>query len=210
MAQNVYLGLAVSGSTSTTYTATFDDVSIASTAFQAPPAITAVSATTGAVRSQVVVSGSGFGASQGSSAVLLDGTTATINSWSDTSITITIPSGGTSGDLVVSVAPGMNDSNPVYFTVTGNPLPAGWLDLDIRQVAVLGSAGYSSNVFTVQGGGGTTTSPARWEASSVPENLKRRWTLTLSLGRADHLCAEERETHPRMRQTMAAFTFCYQ
>jgi YD repeat-containing protein len=154
MAQNVYMGLAVSGSTSTAYPATFDNVSFASTGSLAP-AITAVSATTGSAGSQVVISGSGFGASQGSSIVLLQGAAATINSWSDMSITITIPSGATSGDLVVSVAPSMNDTNPVYFTVTGNPLPAGWLDQDIGQVGVVGSAGYASNVFTVQGGGST-------------------------------------------------------
>ena len=152
MAQNVYMGLAVAGSTSTAYTATFDNVSITSTA-SPTPAIDVISATTGPVGSQVVISGSFFGASQGSSAVLLRGTAATINSWNDGSITITIPSGATSGDLVVSVAPSMNDSNPVYFTVTGNPLPAGWLDEDIGQVGVVGGAGYASNVFTVQGGG---------------------------------------------------------
>jgi YD repeat-containing protein len=49
----------------------------------------------------------------------------------------------------------MNDSNPVYFTVTSTPLPTGWLDQDIGQVGIVGSAGYSSNVFTIQGGGST-------------------------------------------------------
>jgi regulation of enolase protein 1 (concanavalin A-like superfamily) len=154
MAQNVYVGLAVAGSGSTAYTATFDNVSLSSAA-SPTPAITGVSATTGSVGSQIVVSGSGFGASQGSSAALLQGVAATINSWSDTSITITIPSGATSGDLVVSVAPSMNDSNPVYFTVTGTPLPTGWLDQDIGEAGVVGSAGYASSVFTVQGGGNT-------------------------------------------------------
>ena len=152
MAQNVYMGLAVAGNTSTANTATFDNVSFTSTASPAP-AISAVSATTGPAGSQIVVSGSGFGASQGASVVLLHGTAVTVNSWNDASITITIPSGATSGDLVVSVAPTMNESNPVYFTVTGNPLPPGWLDEDIGQVGLAGGAGYATSVFTVQGGG---------------------------------------------------------
>jgi hypothetical protein len=117
MGQNVYIGLGVtSGSTTSLATATFDNVSLNSSAAPAP-AITSVSAATGTIGAQVVISGSGFGASQGSSVVRLNGGLVTINSWSATSITITIPSGATSGPLVVSVAPSMNCSNPVTFTV---------------------------------------------------------------------------------------------
>ena len=152
MAQNVYVGLAVSGSTSQTYSGTFNNVSVSSVSSPAP-AIATVSATTGSVGSQVVIAGSGFGATQGNSVVWLGSTAASVNSWSDTSVTITVPTGATSGDLVVSVAPGMNDSNPIYFTVTGNPLPSGWLDADIGNVGVVGSATYASNAFTVNGGG---------------------------------------------------------
>jgi IPT/TIG domain-containing protein len=117
MAQTVYIGLAVSSNANTTLaTATFDNVSI-STPGALPPAISALSTTTGSVGSTVVISGSGFGATQGSSAVMLNGTAATSSSWSDSSITITVPSGATSGPLAVLVAPSMNASNPVSFTV---------------------------------------------------------------------------------------------
>jgi hypothetical protein len=85
--------------------------------------------------------------------VLLNGTQMTINSWSNTSISITIPSGATSGPLVVSVAPSMNDSNPVIFTVTSQPLPNSWLDQDVGSVGVAGSASYTSGTFTVNGAG---------------------------------------------------------
>ena len=152
MGQNVYMGLAVAGNTSSTYTATFDNISFASTGY-VPPSITGISATTGAIGSQVVISGSGFGESQQASLVLLPGMPATINSWNDSSISLTVPNGAGSGPLVVSVAPTMNDSNPIYFTVTNTPLPVGWLDLDIGLVGVGGSAGFANNVFTVQGGG---------------------------------------------------------
>jgi len=153
MAQNVYVGLAVSNrTTSSLATATFDGVSV-STAGSPAPVITAVSATTGSIGSQVVISGTGFGATQGSSAVLLNGAAVTINNWSGTSISITIPVGASSGPLLVSVAPSMNDSNAVRFTVTSQPLPASWLDQDVGSAGVAGSAGYANGTFTVAGAG---------------------------------------------------------
>jgi RHS repeat-associated protein len=153
MAQNVYIGLAVSSDdTSSLSTATFDNVSITTPTIPAP-VITVVSATTGSIGSQVVITGEGFGVSQSSSVVLLNGSPVTINSWNSTSIIVTIPSGATSGPLLVSVAPSMNDSNYVLFTVTSQPLPTGWLDQDVGAVGLAGSATYTSSVFTVNGAG---------------------------------------------------------
>lgn len=153
MATNVYIGLfSDSGDTTTLGTATFDNVEVTSTSSPGP-LITSISATTGSIGSQVVIGGTGFGATQGSSVLLLNGSVATINSWSATSITVTIPSGATSGYMVVSVAPAM-DSNPVYFTVTSQPLPSPWLDSDVGNVRLTGSATYSSGTFTVTGEGG--------------------------------------------------------
>src|SRR2546426_719106 len=131
MAQNAYVGLAVSSrTTSSLATANFDNVSVTAAAAPAP-VITAVSATTGSIGSQVVISGTGFGASQGGSAVLLNGAAVTVSTWSGTSISITIPVGATSGSLLVTIAPSMNDSNAVRFTVTSQPLPVSWLDQDV-------------------------------------------------------------------------------
>jgi regulation of enolase protein 1 (concanavalin A-like superfamily) len=153
MGQNVYIGLAVcSGNNASLATASFDNVSVNSTAAPAPM-ISSVSATTGSVGSPVVISGSGFGTSQGGSAVMLNGAPVTINSWSSSSITVTIPSGATSGSLAVSVAPSMNDSNPVTFTVTSQPLPTPWLDQDIGQVGLAGSGTFANGTFTVKGAG---------------------------------------------------------
>jgi len=152
MATNVYVGLFVnSGDTTTLATGTFDNVSVSQSSAPAP-IISSISGTTGAVGSQVVIGGSGFGATQGSGAVLLNGSVVMINSWSATSITITIPSGATSGYLVVSVAPEM-DSNPVFFTVTSQPIPSPWLDSDVGQVTRTGSASYANGAFTVNGEG---------------------------------------------------------
>src|SRR6266478_5169837 len=161
MAQNVYVGLAVSSrTTSALASATFDSVSLSSAAAPAP-VITAVSATTGSIGSQVVITGTGFGGQQNGSAVLLNGAGVTVNTWSGTSISITIPVGATTGPLLVSVAPSMNDSNAIRFTVTAQPLPVSWLDQDVGVVGLAGSAGYANGTFTVAGAGqGTLFSSA--------------------------------------------------
>ena len=153
MATNVYIGLFASSlNNSSLATATIDNVSINSAASPAP-VITGLSATTGTIGSQVVISGSGFGASQAGSLALLNGAGLTVNSWSATSITVTIPAGTTSGLLVVSVASSMNDSNPVNFAVTSQPLPTSWLDQDIGAVGVGGSATFTNGTFTANGSG---------------------------------------------------------
>ena len=83
--------------------------------------------------------------------VQLNGIPVTVNAWSNTSITITIPPGATSGPLAVAVAPGMNNSNPLTFTVL--TLPAPWANQDIGSVGVAGSVSYASGAFTVRGSG---------------------------------------------------------
>ena len=153
MAQKVYVGLAVGGGQqSTLATATFDNVSI-NTGSDPTPVITTLSATTGPIGTQVTITGSNFGASQGSSVVTLNGSPLAINFWSASSIVATIPTGAASGLLVVSVGPDRNDSNPVQFTVTSQPLPVGWLDSDIGLVGTGGSATYANGTFTVNGTG---------------------------------------------------------
>jgi hypothetical protein len=47
----------------------------------------------------------------------------------------------------------MNDSNPVVFTVTSQPLPSSWLDQDVGSTGLAGSASYANGVFTVKGAG---------------------------------------------------------
>jgi RHS repeat-associated protein len=151
MAQTVYIGMAVSG-LGTLEPTTFDSVSVNSTTTPAP-AITGLFPTTASVGSQVEITGNNFGATQGGSIVLLSGTPITVNAWSDTGIVFTIPAGATSGPLMVSVAPSMNDSNQVYLVVTGQPLPTPWLDEDVGVVSASGSATYSGGTFTVLGSG---------------------------------------------------------
>jgi RHS repeat-associated protein len=177
MAQSVYIGLAVASlDNSALATATFDNVSISTTSTPGPN-ILSVSATTGSSGNPVTISGSGFGASQGSSEVMLSGSPAPVSSWSDSSISITIPSGATSGPLTVSVAPGMNDSNSITFTITSQPLPSGWLDQDVGAVGTAGSATYSGGVFTVNGAGFGTAYVTADQAHFVYQALSGDGTI---------------------------------
>ena len=63
----------------------------------------------------VEITGVNFGASQGTSTVTFNGTGATPTNWSDTSITVAVPMGATTGDVVVTVDG--TASSGVSFTV---------------------------------------------------------------------------------------------
>src|SRR5262249_15735566 len=79
----------------------------------------------------------------------------TLNTWNDTSITFTIAAGATSGFLNVAVAPSMNSSNAVPFTITSQPLPTTVLDQDVGSPNPVGSATYSNGSYTIKGSGST-------------------------------------------------------
>ena len=80
------------------------------------PTIASLTPNSGPVGTSVTIAGSNFGPSQGSSTVTFNGTAATPTSWSATSIVATVPTGATTGNVVVTVA-GVA-SNGVSFTVT--------------------------------------------------------------------------------------------
>ena len=84
------------------------------------PTITALNPTSGTVGSSVVITGTNFGTTQGTSTVKFNGTTATTTAWSVTSITATVPTGATTGNVVVTV--GTQASNGVSFTVTSGSI----------------------------------------------------------------------------------------
>jgi hypothetical protein len=85
-----------------------------------PPAITSLSRNYGANSAVVLISGTNFGATQGSSTVTFNGALATSTSyfkisWSNTAIGVAVPATATTGNLVVTV--GGSASNGVPFTV---------------------------------------------------------------------------------------------
>jgi hypothetical protein len=87
--------------------------------FTVIPSITAVSANSGAIGTPVTISGTSFGA-QGTNTVTFNGVASGPTTWSDTSITAPVPTGATSGPIVVTVN-GIA-SNGVSFTVA-SPAP---------------------------------------------------------------------------------------
>ena len=83
------------------------------------PNISGLSTTSGVVGTAVTISGTNFGSPQGSSTVKFNGTTATTTTWTNTSIATTVPTGASSGNIVVTVS-GV-PSNGVAFTVYVTP-----------------------------------------------------------------------------------------
>jgi Tfp pilus assembly protein PilE len=88
----------------------------------AGPVLLSLSTNRGATGAPVVIIGTGFGITQGSSRVTFNGTPSPISSWSTTSITATVPEGSTSGPVVVTVN---RSSNGINFKVNGKLWPPG-------------------------------------------------------------------------------------
>ncbi len=72
-------------------------------AFTVRPSITTLSPASGAVGKAVTVAGSGFGPVQGTSTLTFGGTSAVPTSWSAASIKAKVPTGATTGNVVVTV-----------------------------------------------------------------------------------------------------------
>ena len=115
------------------------------------PGIWSTSPASGIVGLQVTLSGINFGTVQGASNVALNGAGCSVVSWSNTAVTVVVPSGATSGPFIVTVGD-QSASSPVF---TVSPIPTGWLDQDVGQVGVAGNALYAAanGKFTLQGSG---------------------------------------------------------
>ena len=144
------------------------DSSVMLPSLHAPPSIASVSPTSGVAGTVVTVSGSGFGASQGTSTLAFAGLTAAPTSWNETTITSAVPTGAVSGPVVVTVngAP----SNGINFTV---PPPPSLTSL----TPAMGGSGTpivlsGANFLPVQGSStvtfaGTAATPTAWSDTSI-------------------------------------------
>lgn len=134
------------------------------------PSISSLAPNSGAIGSVVTIAGANFGPAQGTGSVKFNTTVATVTSWSSTSIVATVPTGATTGNVVVTAAGGVA-SNGVTFTVTAAPA--------ITTVTPAAGGGFGSS-FTItgtnfgatQGNGNVTlnTVPAvvtSWSATSI-------------------------------------------
>ena len=81
------------------------------------PVVSSVSPSSGPPGTQVTISGSNFGSSQGSSTVTIGGQPAQVVSWSDTKIVVTVPEGTNGGPVVVTTAQGGSNTNKDFTVV---------------------------------------------------------------------------------------------
>src|SRR5439155_11960796 len=86
--------------------------------FTLTPGITRVSPSVGSIGTSVNIRGTNFGSTQGTSTVTFNGVTASPVSWANTSIVAPVPSGVTTGPVIVTV--GGYSSNQVTFTVSAS------------------------------------------------------------------------------------------
>lgn len=87
------------------------------------PTITTLTPDHAGIDDSVTIAGSQFGAAQGSGGVTVNGTAATIVSWADTEIVITVPSGATDGNVVVTTGGGLVSGGAAF--VVEDPAPGG-------------------------------------------------------------------------------------
>jgi YD repeat-containing protein len=105
--------------------------------FIVAPKINSLSPTSGSVGDSATISGTTFGASQGTSTVTFNGTTASPTSWSATSVVAPIPSGATTGLVLVTV--GGVSSNGVNFTVNAPGTVSGKVTRDDGTTPITGA-----------------------------------------------------------------------
>src|SRR5271166_2940023 len=133
----------------------------------AAPSITSLSPTSGAAGAAVTVTGTNFGSTQGTGTVKLNGTTATVTSWSATSIKVTVPTGATTGNVVV-FASGVN-SNGAAFTVfpsiTSLSPTSGAVGASVTITGL--NFGSTQGTSTVKFNGTTATTIGSWSATSI-------------------------------------------
>ena len=89
-----------------------------------PPVVTGVAPASGVRGSKTTIYGSGFGASKGTSKVMIGSIQCTVTFWSDTQIKCTVPPAAVSGAVTVVTAGGTSDAS-INFTVVLPPVVAG-------------------------------------------------------------------------------------
>jgi RHS repeat-associated protein len=84
------------------------------------PTISSLSPNSGPVGTTVTITGTSFGSTQGSSMVTFDGTLASPTSWSNTGVVVPVPSGASTGNVVVTVA-GVASNGLMFMVATTGP-----------------------------------------------------------------------------------------
>jgi hypothetical protein len=143
--------------------------------FVAAPTITTLSPTSGGVGTAVTITGTNFGSTQGTSTVKFNTTAATPQSWNSSSIVVAVPTGATTGNVVVTVA-GVA-SNGTSFTVSGAPgissvsPPSGNIG---TKVTINGNGFGSSQGTSTVTFNGVTATTSSWSATAIQAQVPAR------------------------------------
>lgn len=143
---------------------------LAARAWSQAPAITSLAPATGPVGIAVTITGSGFGATKGSSSVKFAGIAAKTPTWSDTSISATVPANTPTGLVNVKVLVNGVGSNEVPFTVLPTPVISGLSSNAAAagdSITIAGTnfgAAQGSSTLTFNG---TAAVPSMWSATSL-------------------------------------------
>ncbi len=81
------------------------------------PSVTSVKPESARTGSQVIITGTGFGADEGSSNAYIGAKQADVVSWSDTKLQVSVPDGLSPGNCKVTVKTSAGESNAFSFTV---------------------------------------------------------------------------------------------
>src|SRR2546430_11666845 len=143
--------------------------------FRSAPATLTLTPASGFIGMSVTVSGSNFGATQGTSTVTFNGVSAvTATSWSDTQIVVVVPGGATTGPVVITVNGVASNSDKIYTVIADTVAPittasatpaangAGWNSSNVTGTLTAtdnaGGSGVASITYTLTGaqvGGGS-------------------------------------------------------
>ncbi len=130
--------------------------------------ITSLSQTSGAIGASITINGSGFGVTQGWSSVTFNRTPATPISWSDSAITVPVPTGATTtGSLAVTVG---GTTASASFTVVSGPVLSGLspaLAAAGTPVTITGSGFGPTQGSSMVKFNGVTATPTGWSSSSI-------------------------------------------
>jgi IPT/TIG domain-containing protein len=116
-----------------------------------PPNLTSVNPTVGIAGQSITITGSNFGATQGSSTVTFNGVAATVASWSATSIIATVPAAATTGPVVVTVA-GLASNGSTFVVLTEVTYHLHKEASDISRLLRLRAAAPDATATTLQSG----------------------------------------------------------
>ena len=153
----------------------------------------------GFIGTSVTVSGSNFGATQGTSTVTFNGVSAgTATSWSDTQIVVVVPGGATTGPVVITVNGVASNSDKVYTVIADTIAPittesatpaangAGWNNSNVTVTLTAmdnaGGSGVASVTYTLTGaqaGGGSVA------GSSTSFTISAEGTTTVTYHATD-------------------------